>query len=105
MFVKEFQELDAIKGTWQRRRSFMADMLRTVELDPFTPDYVYETLRKLKKFDSLRGRQEDADEFLGSLLDTLHEEFDTGTGRCVYHQARMLIRPCYNQRDANIKRI
>ncbi|RKP27655.1 hypothetical protein SYNPS1DRAFT_20874, partial [Syncephalis pseudoplumigaleata] len=59
MFVKEFQELAAIK-----------------ELDPFTPEYVYETLRQLKKFDSLRGRQEDADEFLGSLLDTLHEEFD-----------------------------
>ncbi|CAG8607736.1 15713_t:CDS:2, partial [Acaulospora colombiana] len=39
------------------------------------PDYVYDALRGLKRFDSMKGRQEDAEEFLGFLLDGLHEEF------------------------------
>jgi ubiquitin C-terminal hydrolase len=42
--------------------------------DPISPDYIYNVLREQKKFDSLHGRQEDADEFLGSLLGALHEE-------------------------------
>ncbi|KAI9015765.1 hypothetical protein CLU79DRAFT_764620 [Phycomyces nitens] len=41
---------------------------------PFVPEYVYDALRGQKRFDSLRGRQEDAEEFLCFLLDGLHEE-------------------------------
>ncbi|KAI7870422.1 hypothetical protein BDF14DRAFT_1774165 [Spinellus fusiger] len=41
---------------------------------PFVPEYVYDALRGLKRFDSLKGRQEDAEEFLFFLLDGLHEE-------------------------------
>jgi ubiquitin carboxyl-terminal hydrolase 10 len=42
--------------------------------EPFIPEYVYEALRGQKKFDTLRGRQEDSEEFLCFLLDGLHEE-------------------------------
>lgn len=44
--------------------------------DPFVPDYVYAAMKGNKRFDNMRkGRQEDAEEFLGLLLDELHEEF------------------------------
>ncbi|KAI8368165.1 uncharacterized protein BYT42DRAFT_585532 [Radiomyces spectabilis] len=42
--------------------------------EPFVPEYVYDALRGKKRFDSLKGRQEDAEEFLCFLLDGLHEE-------------------------------
>lgn len=35
---------------------------------------MYNALRGQKKFDTLRGRQEDSEEFLCFLLDGLHEE-------------------------------
>ncbi|RHZ89695.1 hypothetical protein Glove_12g8 [Diversispora epigaea] len=41
--------------------------------EPILPDYVYNALRSLKKFE--KGRHQDAEEFLGYLLDGLHEEF------------------------------
>ncbi|CAI2163054.1 11379_t:CDS:10 [Funneliformis geosporum] len=43
--------------------------------EALSPEYVYDALRGLKRFDSMKGRQEDAEEFLGFLLDGLHEEF------------------------------
>ncbi|KAJ3177962.1 hypothetical protein HDU85_005679 [Gaertneriomyces sp. JEL0708] len=42
--------------------------------DAFAPEYVYEALRQCKGIGSVKGRQEDAEEFLGFILEGLHEE-------------------------------
>ena len=43
--------------------------------DAFVPDYVYEAMRLHRRFDVIQiGHQEDAEEFLSLLLNTLHEE-------------------------------
>ncbi|KAG9301429.1 hypothetical protein G9A89_018101 [Geosiphon pyriformis] len=63
IFMTEFQE---VKDDIENGEDFG---------EPFAPEYVYDALRRTKKFDSMKGRQEDAEEFLGFLLDGLHEEF------------------------------
>jgi ubiquitin carboxyl-terminal hydrolase 10 len=42
--------------------------------DPFSPENVYDALNADIRFKSTRGTQEDAEEFLGFVLDELHEE-------------------------------
>ncbi|PVV04386.1 hypothetical protein BB560_001110 [Smittium megazygosporum] len=42
--------------------------------EPFVPEYVYNALRKKKIFQTSRGQQEDAQEFLGHLLNGIHDE-------------------------------
>ncbi|KAJ2718386.1 hypothetical protein GGI07_005776, partial [Coemansia sp. Benny D115] len=42
--------------------------------DPFVPENVYEALRKKNVFQTLRGQQEDAQEFMSYLIDGIHEE-------------------------------
>ncbi|KAJ2339872.1 hypothetical protein GGF43_006542, partial [Coemansia sp. RSA 2618] len=41
---------------------------------PFVPENVYEALRKKNVFQTLRGQQEDAQEFMSYLVDGIHEE-------------------------------
>ncbi|KAJ1959537.1 hypothetical protein GGI12_004287 [Dipsacomyces acuminosporus] len=45
--------------------------------EPFVPENVYEALRKKKVFQTLRGQQEDAQEFMSYLVDGIHEEMVT----------------------------
>ena len=45
------------------------------EMDSFLPTYIYDAMKEKKRFDTMRGgQQEDAEEFLGFYLDTLEEE-------------------------------
>jgi ubiquitin C-terminal hydrolase len=60
MFLREFQTVKKNQADYG---------------SPFVPEYVYDALRGLKRFASMRGRQEDCQGFLGFLLDGLHEEF------------------------------
>ncbi|KAI8909248.1 hypothetical protein BC831DRAFT_493833 [Entophlyctis helioformis] len=62
LFLNEFDEVQAGQPDLRQAQ------------DAFAPEYVYDALRSRKKIDSIKGRQEDAEEFLGFLLDGLHEE-------------------------------
>jgi ubiquitin C-terminal hydrolase len=64
---------------------FLQDKNHRKQLGPFTPEYVYDTLRTLKEVDSIKGRQEDAAEFLGFLLNGLHDELLKGACFIVPH--------------------
>ncbi|KAJ2678402.1 hypothetical protein GGI25_002387 [Coemansia spiralis] len=48
--------------------------LETELEEPFVPENIYEALRKKNVFQTLRGQQEDAQEFMGYLVDGIHEE-------------------------------
>lgn len=70
MFFSEFREAD--------KKALMKDLASDGKIrggESFVPEYVYDALRNYKNIDTIKGRQEDAEEFLGFLLDGLHEEF------------------------------
>ncbi|RKP12331.1 hypothetical protein BJ684DRAFT_17169 [Piptocephalis cylindrospora] len=70
-FIKEFH-MDGPEKDKQDGEEINPD--GTLSLTSFTPGDVYDALRKSGKFASLKGRQEDAEEFLTALLDGMHEE-------------------------------
>ncbi|KAI3637041.1 hypothetical protein MIR68_004747 [Amoeboaphelidium protococcarum] len=71
MFIQEFAAVDASQH--QHLEHEMAGA--HYHQQSFLPEYVYDALRADKRFNSQKGQQEDAEEFLGFLLDGLHEEF------------------------------
>ncbi|KAJ2744746.1 hypothetical protein GGI20_002715 [Coemansia sp. BCRC 34301] len=53
------------------------DQMITSLDEPFVPENVYEALRKKNVFQTLRGQQEDAQEFMSYLVDGINEEIST----------------------------
>ncbi|KAJ9245475.1 hypothetical protein DTO169E5_780 [Paecilomyces variotii] len=74
MFMREFRVIDAARSTEQLKLRLKQNELEQYG-DAFSPEYVYEVIRQLPRFrDMRRGHQQDAQEFLGFLLEELHEE-------------------------------
>lgn len=74
MFMREFPIIDSAHGVEQLRMRLKDNELEKYG-DAFTPDFVYEVIRTLPRFASMRrGHQQDAEEFLGFLLEGLHDE-------------------------------
>ncbi|XP_070574892.1 ubiquitin carboxyl-terminal hydrolase 10-like isoform X2 [Ptychodera flava] len=71
-FVNEFQPMPPKPGGKRTAQDLRPGF-------PFEPTYVYRLLTIVKSSMSTRGRQEDAEEFLGFILNGLHEEMLTST--------------------------
>ncbi|KAG5979992.1 hypothetical protein E4U55_004504 [Claviceps digitariae] len=74
VFMQEFKVL-ASASTADRLRSTVRPETFEQYGEPFTPEFVYDAIRQLSRFASMEhGHQQDAEEFLGFLLQTLDDE-------------------------------
>ncbi|KAH7325858.1 hypothetical protein B0I35DRAFT_474590 [Stachybotrys elegans] len=74
MFMHEYRVIKSASSTDQLQSSLKAEDLEKYG-EPFTPEFVYEAIRQLSRFASMRrGHQQDAEEFLGFLLQSLDDE-------------------------------
>lgn len=74
MFLHEYNVLKSAATADKLGRTLKTDDLEKYG-EPFTPEFVYEAIRRLDRFASMRhGHQQDAEEFLGFLLQSLDDE-------------------------------
>lgn len=74
MFKSEYPIIDSAGSVEQLKLRLKPEDFEKYG-DPFIPEYVYQVIRQLPRFrDMRRGHQQDAQEFLGFLLEELHEE-------------------------------
>ncbi|KAL1842164.1 hypothetical protein VTJ49DRAFT_5937 [Mycothermus thermophilus] len=74
MFMREFKALETAASAEQLRKRIKPEVYEKYG-EPFTPEFVYDAIRTLPRFASMRrGHQQDAQEFLGFLLEGLHDE-------------------------------
>ncbi|KAK4609412.1 putative ubiquitin carboxyl-terminal hydrolase 3 [Fulvia fulva] len=74
MFVREFKILAKAPSAGALRPMLKQEQLEQYG-EPCTPEYVYEVIQRLPRFAGMRrGHQQDAEEFLGFLLEGLHDE-------------------------------
>ncbi|PGH04175.1 ubiquitin carboxyl-terminal hydrolase 10 [Blastomyces parvus] len=74
MFMREFRVIDAATSVEKLRLRLKQNELEQYG-ESFIPEYVYQVIRHLPRFrDMRRGHQQDAQEFLGFLLEELHDE-------------------------------
>ncbi|PWY65292.1 ubiquitin-specific protease [Aspergillus heteromorphus CBS 117.55] len=74
MFLREFRIIDAAHTEEQLKMRLKPNELEQYG-ESFIPEFVYEVIRQLPRFrDMRRGHQQDAQEFLGFLLEEMHEE-------------------------------
>jgi ubiquitin carboxyl-terminal hydrolase 10 len=74
MFMQEYQTIDSASSVEKLRLRLKQDDFEKYG-EPLIPEYVYDVIKQLPRFrDMRRGHQQDAQEFLGFLLEELHEE-------------------------------
>lgn len=74
MFLHEFKTIRSAPTVAQLQQAVRPEEIDR-HGDPFTPEFVYEAIRQLSRFASMRrGHQQDAEEFLGFVLQSLDDE-------------------------------
>jgi ubiquitin carboxyl-terminal hydrolase 10 len=74
MFMQEYPTIDSADSVEKLRMRLKPEDFEKYG-EPLIPEYVYDVIKQLPRFrDMRRGHQQDAQEFLGFLLEELHEE-------------------------------